>query len=34
MRLYSDAGRADELRAENDVVHPAFMRPTGYALSQ
>jgi prophage DNA circulation protein len=33
-RLYADAGRADELRQENKVVHPAFMRPTGRALSQ
>jgi prophage DNA circulation protein len=33
MRLYSDGGRADELRAENKVVHPAFMPPTGQALS-
>jgi len=32
-RLYADAGRADELRAENNVVHPAFMKPTGIALS-
>ena len=32
-RLYADAGRADELRAENKVVHPAFMRPFGKALS-
>jgi hypothetical protein len=32
-RLYSDASRADELRAENKVVHPAFMRPAGRALS-
>jgi hypothetical protein len=32
-RLYSDASRADELRAENKVVHPAFMRPVGKALS-
>jgi len=32
-RLYYDASRADELRAENSVVHPAFMRPTGRALS-
>jgi prophage DNA circulation protein len=32
-RLYYDAGRADELRAENKVVHPAFMLPTGRALS-
>jgi prophage DNA circulation protein len=33
-RLYADAGRADELRQENKVVHPAFMRSTGRALSQ
>jgi len=32
-RLYDNAGRCDELRAENKVVHPAFMRPTGRALS-
>jgi prophage DNA circulation protein len=32
-RLYYDAGRADELRQENRVVHPAFMRATGQALS-
>lgn len=32
-RLYADAGRADELRAENRVVHPAFQRPVGRALS-
>jgi prophage DNA circulation protein len=32
-RLYYDAGRADELRDENHVVHPAFMLPTGRALS-
>jgi hypothetical protein len=32
-RLYSDAARADELRMENKVVHPAFMRPIGQALS-
>jgi prophage DNA circulation protein len=32
-RLYANAGRADELRAENKVVHPAFMRPRGKALS-
>lgn len=32
-RLYTDAGRADEMRAENRVVHPAFMRPFGQALS-
>lgn len=32
-RLYYDAGRADELCAENGVVHPAFMLPTGRALS-
>lgn len=32
-RLYQDAGRADELRAENKTVHPAFSLPTGVALS-
>ena len=32
-RLYSDAARADELRAENKVVHPAFCLPFGQALS-
>jgi prophage DNA circulation protein len=32
-RLYADASRADELRAENKVVHPAFMLPNGVALS-
>jgi hypothetical protein len=32
-RLYADASRADELRNENKVVHPAFMRPIGRALS-
>jgi hypothetical protein len=32
-RLYADAGRADELREENKVVHPAFMLPSGFALS-
>jgi hypothetical protein len=32
-RLYYDASRADELRDENQVVHPLFMRPTGRALS-
>jgi prophage DNA circulation protein len=32
-RLYADATRADELRAENKVVHPAFMLPIGVALS-
>jgi hypothetical protein len=33
-RLYGDAGRADELRAENHVNHPAFMPATGTALSE
>jgi prophage DNA circulation protein len=33
MRLYSDGSRADELRDENKVVHPAFELPTGVALS-
>jgi prophage DNA circulation protein len=32
-RLYADASRADELRAENHVVHPAFELPAGRALS-
>jgi hypothetical protein len=32
-RLYDDASRCDELREENRVVHPAFMLPTGVALS-
>jgi prophage DNA circulation protein len=32
-RLYADAGRADELRAENNVVHPAFAPRFGRALS-
>jgi prophage DNA circulation protein len=32
-KLYHDAGRADELRAENKVVHPAFCQRVGRALS-
>lgn len=32
-RLYDDAGRANELRDENKVIHPAFALPTGRALS-
>jgi prophage DNA circulation protein len=32
-RLYADAGRADELRAENKIVHPAFSLREGRALS-
>jgi prophage DNA circulation protein len=32
-KLYADASRADDLREQNQVVHPAFMPPTGYALS-
>jgi prophage DNA circulation protein len=32
-RLYDTAIRCDELRAENRVVHPAFMRQDGLALS-
>jgi hypothetical protein len=32
-RLYSDAGRADELRKENKIVHPAFCPLVGLALS-
>lgn len=33
-RLYGDAGRADELRLENRVIHPAFMPLGGTALSE
>ena len=33
-RLYGDANRADELRNENQVNHPAFMPPSGTALSE
>jgi prophage DNA circulation protein len=33
-KLYSDASRGDELRAENDVIHPAFAPRIGVALSQ
>lgn len=33
-RLYQDAGRADELVAENEAAHPAFMPIAGRALSQ
>jgi len=32
-RLYSDAGRADQLRAENKIIHPAFSLREGRALS-
>jgi hypothetical protein len=32
-RLYADAARADEIRMENKVVHPAFCRSFGRALS-
>lgn len=32
-RLYDDAGRADEVREENKIVHPAFCPITGQALS-
>jgi prophage DNA circulation protein len=32
-KLYDDAGRADELREENKIVHPAFMQLRGKALS-
>jgi prophage DNA circulation protein len=32
-RLYADASRADELRAENKVVHPAFAPRAGQALA-
>jgi prophage DNA circulation protein len=33
-RLYGDASRYDEIRAENKVIHPAFCPTTGQALSQ
>jgi prophage DNA circulation protein len=32
-RLYADASRADEVRAENKIVHPAFCPVVGRALS-
>jgi prophage DNA circulation protein len=32
-RLYDDAGRADELKNENRIVHPAFSPREGLALS-
>jgi prophage DNA circulation protein len=32
-RLYADASRYDEIRAENKVVHPAFCPAVGQALS-
>ena len=32
-KLYDDASRADELRAENKIVHPAFCPRLGLALS-
>ena len=32
-RLYADASRADQIVAENKIVHPAFCPPTGEALS-
>lgn len=32
--LYGDASRADELRQEGKVIHPAFMPATGPALSE
>src|SRR4051812_48492913 len=33
-RLYADASRGDELRAENKIVHPAFCPVEGKALSK
>jgi hypothetical protein len=33
-RLYGDASRYDQIRAENKVVHPAFCPAIGQALSQ
>ena len=32
-KLYADAGRADEVRRENKVIHPLFELSTGRALS-
>jgi hypothetical protein len=32
-RLYSDAGRADQVRDENKIIHPAFSPAFGQALS-
>ena len=32
-RIYADAGRADELVAENKIIHPAFCPREGRALS-
>ena len=32
-RIYADAGRADELAAENKIIHPAFCPREGRALS-
>ena len=33
-RLYGDANRANELRAEGQIIHPAFMPASGSALSE
>lgn len=33
-KLYADAGRGDELRRENKVVHPAFELPEGRAMAK
>ena len=33
-RLYGDASRCDEIRAENKIIHPAFCPPSGTALSE
>jgi prophage DNA circulation protein len=32
-RLYADPGRADQLLAENKIVHPAFAPAAGRGLS-
>jgi hypothetical protein len=32
-RLYDTAARADDIRDENRVIHPAFLRPEGRALA-
>jgi hypothetical protein len=33
-KLYADASRADEMRDENNIVHPAFAPRTGRALAR
>jgi prophage DNA circulation protein len=33
-KLYADAARGDQLRAENKTIHPAFLQMAGVALSK